>query len=611
MQETIQKDEQIEPSTLPQSTGSQGGTAIQLGLSHLVAGAVALGLSVWLAYLHVQPFSALLIALAAAVICGLLCTLNLQYSLYLLELTLSRLAHGQLHTARDESGSTKFFARRWPLGPLFIHVQEAEQRIQHYRTNELLTSDLREKALQQAREAAALAERNRIARELHDSIKQQIFSISASAAAAKAHWQGENAEDAHEAVEDIQRSAKEAQVEMQALLQQLRPAPLESTSLIESLHIQAQALGFRMGAHVHVDLAALPENDRLLPGTQEAIFRLVQEAFANIARHARARTIWLELRTMGQALRIEVRDDGQGFDTTHVRSGMGLHNLRERAQELHGSVEVSSQPGQGTTILISLPLLEALRNPAEEARQKYELARANELARRGYQICANASLLGTATGLAGVITLLNPLLGLVVLGLLLVAIYGYASGVYYRARVAASAGRESRAVLELVQYQYRVGRELRRPASLGVLYSLDLARVLHVTPDSWDRWFFIGIFVCLIAFIQFSRWGYHRDTMRYYSLLSTQEMSRELESRRQNLIRSLTVCGTASVAGLVFAHSLFVFPPLTSAQQNAYGLAFILFLIGIGNVFDYFQIQRWKQRLSRREHNVSVQKKEA
>jgi hypothetical protein len=202
-------------------------------------------------------------------------------------------------------------------------------------------------------------------------------------------------------------------------------------------------------------------------------------------------------------------------------------------------------------------------------------------------------------------------LGLVVLGLLLVAIYGYASGVYYRARVAASAGRESRAVLELVQYQYRVGRELRRPASLGVLYSLDLARVLHVTPDSWDRWFFIGIFVCLIAFIQFSRWGYHRDTMRYYSLLSTQEMSRELESRRQNLIRSLTVCGTASVAGLVFAHSLFVFPPLTSAQQNAYGLAFILFLIGIGNVFDYFQIQRWKQRLSRREHNVSVQKKEA
>jgi two-component system sensor histidine kinase DegS len=77
----------------------------------------------------------------------------------------------------------------------------------------------------------------------------------------------------------------------------LRPAPLENTGLVEALGVQAQALGFRTGAQVHVDIGEMPGNDRLLPGTQEAIFRLVQEAFANIAKHARASNIWLELHT--------------------------------------------------------------------------------------------------------------------------------------------------------------------------------------------------------------------------------------------------------------------------------------------------------------------------
>ncbi len=81
MQQTIKKHERVFPTTPPQTAAAQGGTAIQLGLSHLIAGAVALGLSFLLAQLRVQQFYALLIALAAASVCGLLCTLNLQYSL--------------------------------------------------------------------------------------------------------------------------------------------------------------------------------------------------------------------------------------------------------------------------------------------------------------------------------------------------------------------------------------------------------------------------------------------------------------------------------------------------------------------------------------------------
>ncbi len=607
MQETRHQYKYSDPAPLLDTVGSQRNTAIHLGLSYLIAGAAALGLSAWLAHLHVPPFPALLIALVGAVLCGFICTLNLQYSLYMLELTLSRLAQDHPHPGHDESNDTPSFACRWSLGPLFLRAQEIEQRVRRYRINEQLTVNVREQALQQAREAAALAERNRIARELHDSIKQQIFGINASAAAAQAYWQRENMEDARAAVEDIQRSTQGAQVEMQALLQQLRPAPLENTSLLEALHTQAQALGFRTGAHVQVDLAALPENDRLLPGTQEAIFRLVQEAFANVARHARAQTVWLALHTVGQALRITVRDDGQGFDPARARSGMGLANLRERTRALHGSVEVSSQPGQGTTVLITIPLLEALHSPAEEARQRYELARADELARRGYQLCAKASFLGVALGLVGIINMLNPLFGLGVLAALLVAIYGYARGVYYRARVAVSAGRENRAVFELVQIHFRSGLGLMLPAILGIWYLIKLASSLGATQDRW----LITIPVCLFGLILVLFWRYARETERSFGLLSTQEMGNELEKREQAFTRSLLTWGIASTTSLLVNHSLFVFPPVTPAQQNAYGMALIL-LVGGGmvNVLNYRYIQRWKQRLRQRTTNQPTQIKE-
>ncbi len=606
MQKTIPKNEQVLPITPPQTASAQGGTALQLGLSHLIAGAVALGLFVWQAQFHVQQPYILLIALAAAGLCGLLCTLNLQRSLYLLESILSRLAHSQPSAGRDNHNYRNHIGRRWPLGPLFLHLWETEQRIEHYITNESLTINLREQALQQAREAAALAERNRIARELHDSIKQQIFSISASAAAAQALWQDENAESARAAIEDIQHSAKEAQVEMQALLQQLRPAPLENTSLIEALRIQAQALSFRIGAQVHVDLAALPQNERLLPGTQETIFRLVQEAFANVARHARARTVWLTLHATEQTMNVEVRDDGQGFDTTHVQAGMGLTNLRERTQELHGSIEISSQPGGGTTVLISIPLLEALRSPAEEAHRQYEQARADELARRGYQLCSNASFLGIATGLVSLITQ-DHAWGLVALGALLIAIYGYASGAYYRGKVASNAGRGSRPVLELGQYQYKVGSDLTGLLGLGIVYTLNVIRAMH---NGSDRWLFIGAVIFLVVLNQFSRWHHYQSTERYYDLLSTQELSWELARREQILIRSLTIWLVICIAGLLFAHSLFVLPPITPAQQNAYGIAFIVLLTGIGNLSSYRQLQRWKRTLSQCEHAAPAQAKE-
>lgn len=384
---------------------------------------------------------------------------------------------------------------------------------------------------------------------------------------------------------------------MQALLQQLRPAPLEHTSLLEALRTQAQALEFRAGVEVHVDLSPLPEQDRLLPGTQEAIFRLVQEAFANIARHARARTVWLSLQTVNQALRITVRDDGQGFDPTPARTGMGLANLRERAQALHGCVEVRSQRGAGTTVLINIPLLEALPSPRDAARQQYELERADELARRGYRLCTNAAFLTTALGMIGVINGWDVFLSLGVLAALLVTLYNYARGGYYRARVVASIGRASRAALELAQKHYSAGLSLLLPASLGVFYLFKLAGSLGTTPALW---LFIGLALCLGGPVQFVLWRYTHEIAHYFGRLSTPELSTELDRRQQWFTRALLIWGMICAAGLIFGHALFVLPPVTSAQLNAYSTALNMLLVGISLLWNYRLIQGGKQQLRQR-----------
>src|SRR2546425_13210005 len=122
--------------------------------------------------------------------------------------------------------------------------------------------------LQQVSKTAAQEERNRLARDLHDSIKQQLFSIVVSAAAVKARWQ-HNPDSARKVVDDIECTAQEAQVEMQALLQQLRPTALENVGLIESLRVQSQALGYRTGAEVTTELGDLPPDELLPIGAQE------------------------------------------------------------------------------------------------------------------------------------------------------------------------------------------------------------------------------------------------------------------------------------------------------------------------------------------------------
>lgn len=127
---------------------------------------------------------------------------------------------------------------------------------------------LRQRWVRQLSEAAAQQERNRLARDLHDSIKQQIFSVSVAAATAQTRWESDP-EGARRAIADVRGAAREAMAEMEAMLQHLRPAPLENSGLIEALRKQCEALQYRSGATVTAEFGELPDNAILLPGTQE------------------------------------------------------------------------------------------------------------------------------------------------------------------------------------------------------------------------------------------------------------------------------------------------------------------------------------------------------
>lgn len=327
----------MQPNRVPISprVTSALGVAVQLVLSSWAAAACALALS---------TANSLWLTLLVSAAAGLLVSATLQRTLWWMNGVLDRLSQGQ---------PTDGIPPRWhgPLAGLVASINGLAGRDRE-------VYDLRRGLLQQTHEAAAQAERNRLARELHDSIKQQIFSIHMSAAAAQARAETDP-DGAKAALADVRRSAQEAMVEMNALLQQLAPAPLEKVGLVQALRDQCEALGYRTGATVKVEIGTLPGDDRLPPGTQESLFRIAQEALSNIARHARAEQVGLSLGQDGEdaPLALRIQDNGQGFESEAADGGMGLTNIRQRVTALNGQFSVESRPGAGTTLQIRIPLV--------------------------------------------------------------------------------------------------------------------------------------------------------------------------------------------------------------------------------------------------------------
>lgn len=220
------------------------------------------------------------------------------------------------------------------------------------------TSDvgrLRSRYDAQIREAARVEERSRLARDLHDAVKQQLFVIQTAAATTEVRFDDDPA-GAREALEHIRIAAHEATMEMEALIDELQATPLENVGLVEAIRKQCEALRFRTGAVVDLEIGTLPPSDAVLPGTHDALYRVAQEALANVARHARATHVNVSLTRQGSRIRLRVADDGNGFDAAASTAGMGRRNMRTRAADIGGDVRVRSTPGAGTEVVFEAPV---------------------------------------------------------------------------------------------------------------------------------------------------------------------------------------------------------------------------------------------------------------
>ena len=206
----------------------------------------------------------------------------------------------------------------------------------------------------QIQQAARQEERARLARDLHDAVKQQLFVIQTAAATVEQRFDADRA-GARSALGQVRAAAREASTEMEAMIEQLQTTPMEVSGLVEALKRQCEALELRTGAAVTFTLGALPPNNAMPPGTPLSLFRGAQEALANIGRHARATRVTVALGTNNRRLALTIGDDGIGFDPLAGRRGMGLENMTTRVAALGGSFELRSAPGRGTQVEFSVP----------------------------------------------------------------------------------------------------------------------------------------------------------------------------------------------------------------------------------------------------------------
>ena len=204
----------------------------------------------------------------------------------------------------------------------------------------------------QAQELAALQERQRLARELHDSVSQALYGISLGIHTAL-ELQERDPPQATASLEYATALTEAGLAEMRALIFELRPEPLENEGLVAALVKQVAVLRTRYRLTVETDLGEEPV---LSLERKNALYRIAQEACHNIVKHAHASTVTLRLAEQENTVLLEVRDNGKGFDPTSSFPGhLGLRSMQERIAKVNGTLAIESAPDQGTCIRVRVP----------------------------------------------------------------------------------------------------------------------------------------------------------------------------------------------------------------------------------------------------------------
>lgn len=211
-----------------------------------------------------------------------------------------------------------------------------------------------------SKQTAVSEERQRVARELHDSVTQHLYGLRLYADAAREFAEAGALDSVQDTLAQLDETLQHTFVEMRLLIHELRPAELEQRNLVDALRDRLRFVENRVGLQTRIqvdDVSDLPVD------VEQLLYRVTQEALNNVVKHARAGAVTVQISTVDDDVELQVIDDGIGFDVDSVRNmgGMGLSGIRERVQGANGVVKIDSTPGAGTTITVRIPLVERKR----------------------------------------------------------------------------------------------------------------------------------------------------------------------------------------------------------------------------------------------------------
>jgi signal transduction histidine kinase len=207
---------------------------------------------------------------------------------------------------------------------------------------------------EQAKQIALLEERQRLARDLHDSVTQSLYSVTLFAQAIRSATYTGNLPLTQQYVNRLSEMAQQALKEMRWLIYELRPALIEEVGLVNALQRRLELVERRAGVAVEFESKAMQELDTAL---ENSIYQIAQEALNNTLKHAGATFITVRMSMDARHFRLEIQDDGKGFDLVAVKetAGLGLASMQERAAQLGGTLTITTKPGQGTRIQLNVP----------------------------------------------------------------------------------------------------------------------------------------------------------------------------------------------------------------------------------------------------------------
>ena len=220
---------------------------------------------------------------------------------------------------------------------------------------------------QQSAQAAILSERTRLARELHDSVTQLLYSVNLYADAAAEQLEAGETQTAEGHLRELRDTAQEALREMRLLIFELRPPVLDKGGLAAALQARLDSVEARSSMHTELHVEGV---EQLSTPLQVELYNIAQEALNNALKHAHANSVRISLRFGETATRLEICDDGMGFDLREHRSGagFGIPGMKERAQKIGGMLQMESAPGKGTRVSVEVPAKSAEHQPVADTK---------------------------------------------------------------------------------------------------------------------------------------------------------------------------------------------------------------------------------------------------